>query len=256
MSRVISISNHKGGVGKTTSVVNIGAGLAYKDRKVLLIDLDPQANLTISFGVSESEHSVYDAFTNGQNLKPVNIRKNLDMIPASAELAAAEIELNTETNQESNIANLIKPIRNDYDYIIIDCPPSLGLLTLNAFAASDEVIIPIQPHFLAVKGLAKIIEVVNGIKTSINRKVEISGVFVVMYDRRKILHQDVLDTVIMYFDDRVFKTKIRENIALAEAPAAGQDIFTYAPESNGAFDYGRIVLEIIAMEEKFGNKSE
>jgi len=252
MSRVISISNHKGGVGKTTSVVNIGAGLAYKGRKVLLIDLDPQANLTISFGVSEAEHSVYDAYTNGQSLQPINIRNNLDIIPASAELAAAEIELNTETNQESNISNLIKPIRNDYDYILIDCPPSLGLLTLNAFAASDEVIIPIQPHFLAVKGLAKIIEVVNGIKTTLNKKVEISGVFVVMYDRRKILHQDVLDTVIMYFADRVFNAKVRMNIALAEAPAVGQDIYEYAPESNGAFDYGRIVNEVIAMEEKFG----
>ncbi len=252
MSRVISISNHKGGVGKTTSVVNIGAGLAYKGRKVLLIDLDPQANLTISFGVSETEHSVYDAFTNEQSLQPINVRKNLDVIPASAELAAAEIELNTETGQESNISKLIEPIRNDYDYIIIDCPPSLGLLTLNAFAASDEVIIPIQPHFLAVKGLAKIIEVVNGIKTTLNRKVEITGVFVVMFDKRKILHKDVLDTIIMYFDDRVFKTKVRTNIALAEAPAVGQDIFEYAPESNGAFDYGRIVNEVIEMEEKFG----
>ena len=251
MSRVISISNHKGGVGKTTSVVNIGAGLAYKGRKVLLIDLDPQANLTISFGASESEHSVYDAFTNGENLKPVNIRNNLDIIPSSSELAAAEIELNTETGQEKNIAKLIEPIRNDYDYIIIDCPPSLGLLTLNAFAASDEVIIPIQPHFLAVKGLAKIIEVVNNIKLTINKKVEISAVFAVMCDKRKILHKDVLDTIIMYFDDRVLNAKVRENIALAEAPAAGQDIFEYAPESNGAFDYGRIVNEIIAMEEKF-----
>lgn len=252
MSRVISISNHKGGVGKTTSVVNIGAGLAYKGKKVLLIDLDPQANLTISFGVSESEHSVYDAFTNAQELKPINIRKNLYIIPASAELAAAEIELNTDTDQESNVSNLIKPIRNDYDYIIIDCPPSLGLLTLNAFAASDEVLIPIQPHFLAVKGLAKIIEVVNGIKMTLNKKIEITGVFVVMYDRRKILHQDVLDTIIMYFADRVFNAKVRTNIALAEAPAVGQDIFEYAPESNGAFDYGRIVNEVIAMEEKFG----
>ncbi len=256
MSRVISISNHKGGVGKTTSVVNIGAGLAYKGRKVLLIDLDPQANLTISMGVSESEHSLYDAFTNEQNLQPVNVKKNLDIIPSSSELAAAEIELNTETNQESNIAKLIEPLRNNYDYIIIDCPPSLGLLTLNAFAASDEVIIPIQPHFLAVKGLAKIIEVVNNIKLNINKKVEISAVFAVMYDKRKILHKDVLDTIIMYFDDRVLNTKVRENIALAEAPATGQDIFEYAPESNGAFDYRRIVNEIIEMEDKFGNKSE
>ncbi len=252
MSRVISVSNHKGGVGKTTSVVNIGAGLAYKDRKVLLIDLDPQANLTISFGMTEKESSVYDAFLNKEELQALNIRKNLDIIPASAKLIEAEIGLNTETDPETHIAKLIHPIRDNYDYIIIDCPPSLGLLTLNAFAASDEVIIPVQPHFLAVKGLAKIIEVVNGIKTSVNRKVEISAVFAVMYDRRKILHKDVLDTIIMYFDDRVLNAKIRENIALAEAPAAGKDVFEYAPDSNGAFDYGRVVNEIIEMEKKFG----
>ncbi|NPA67062.1 MAG: ParA family protein [Chlorobi bacterium] len=253
MCRVISISNHKGGVGKTTSVVNIGAGLAYKGRKVLLIDLDPQANLTISLGVSETDNSVYDALVKKtETLKPVNLKPGLDIIPASTELAAAEIELNTETDNEKHIANLIEPLRNEYDYIIMDCPPSLGLLTLNAFAASDEVIIPIQPHFLAVKGLAKIIEVVNGIKTTVNEKVEISAVFAVMYDKRKILHKDVMDTIIMYFDDRVLNAKVRENIALAEAPAVGQDIFEYAPDSNGAFDYGRIVNEIIAMEDKFG----
>ncbi len=253
MNRVISVSNHKGGVGKTTSVVNIGAGLAYNGRKVLLIDLDPQANLTISFGLSESENHIYDAHTNGNGLKPVSVRENIDMIPASSNLAIAEMELKSEDNKENSIAKLIEPLKSQYDYIIIDCPPSLGLLTLNAFAASTEVIIPIQPHFLAVKGLAKIIEVVNNIKANINRDVEISGVFVTMFDKRKILHKDVLDTIIMYFDDRVFNTKVRTNIALAEAPAVGQDIFEYDSNSNGAFDYGRIVLEVMEMEKKFGN---
>jgi len=253
MNRIISISNHKGGVGKTTSVVNIGAGLAANGRKVLLIDLDPQANLTISYGLSESENHIYDAHTNGNGLSPIPIRENIDMIPASSNLAIAEMELKSEDNKENSIAKLIEPLKEKYDYIIIDCPPSLGLLTLNAFAASSEVIIPIQPHFLAVKGLAKIIEVVNNIKANVNRKVEISGVFVTMFDKRKILHKDVLDTIIMYFDDRVFKTKVRTNIALAEAPAVGQDIFEYDGNSNGAFDYGRIVKEVIDMEEEFGN---
>ncbi|MCF6365663.1 MAG: ParA family protein [Bacteroidales bacterium] len=253
MNRIISVSNHKGGVGKTTSVVNIGAGLASHGRKVLLIDLDPQANLTISYGLSESENHIYDAYTNGNGLKPISVRENIDMIPASSNLAIAEIELKSEENKENSIAKLIEPLKGKYDYIIIDCPPSLGLLTLNAFAASTEVIIPIQPHFLAVKGLAKIIEVVNNIKANVNRKVEISGVFVTMFDKRKILHKDVLDTIVMYFDDRVFKTKVRTNIALAEAPAVGQDIFEYDNNSNGAFDYRRIVQEVIDMEEKFGN---
>ncbi len=253
MNRVISVSNHKGGVGKTTSVVNIGAGLANHGRKVLLIDLDPQANLTISYGLAESDNHIYEAHSNGNGLKPVSVRENIDIIPASSNLAAAEIELQQGEDNENPITKLIEPIKENYDYIIIDCPPSLGLLTLSAFAASNEVIIPIQPHFLAVKGLAKIIEVVNNIKATINRKVEISAVFVTMYDRRRILHKDVLDTIIMYFDDRVFNTKIRSNIALAEAPATGQDIFEYDKYSNGAFDYGRIVKEVIAMEEKFGN---
>ncbi|MCD4793951.1 MAG: ParA family protein [Bacteroidales bacterium] len=252
MNRVISISNHKGGVGKTTSVVNIGAGLAIQGRKVLLIDLDPQANLTISFGIPESENSIFNAFTNGKELEPVNIKENIDVIPSSSDLAAVEIKMNPETFQNNSVSELIDPYRSKYDYIIIDCPPSLGLLTLNAFAASDEVIIPIQPHFLAVKGLAKIIEVVNKIKSTVNRKVEISGVFVTMFDKRRILHKDVLDTVIMYFDDRVFKTKVRSNIALAEAPVLGKDIFEYDQSSNGAFDYGRIVLEVIDMEAEFG----
>jgi len=251
MARIISISNHKGGVGKTTSVVNIGAGLAMQGRKVLLIDLDPQANLTISYGIAESENNVYSAFINGNGLEPVNIKENIDIIPSSADLAVAEINLDPELSEKNSIANLIEPLKSKYNYILIDCPPSLGLLTLNAFAASNEVIIPIQPHFLAVKGLAKIIEVVNKIKATSNKDVEISGVFVTMFDKRRILHKDVLDTIIMYFDDRVFNTKVRSNIALAEAPTSGQDIFDYDQSSNGAFDYARIVLEIIDMEKKY-----
>lgn len=251
MARIISVSNHKGGVGKTTSVVNIGAGLAIQGRKVLLIDLDPQANLTICFGVSESEQTIYSAFINGDKLEPINIKENIDLIPSSSDLAEAEINLKNDFSDNNNISKLIEAFSSNYDYIFIDCPPSLGLLTLNAFAASKEVIIPIQPHFLAVKGLAKIIEVVNKIKATTNRSVEISGVFVTMFDKRRILHKDVLDTIIMYFDDRVFNTKVRANIALAEAPTVGLDIFEYDSSSNGAFDYARIVLEIIEMESKY-----
>lgn len=254
MNRVISISNHKGGVGKTTSVVNIGVGLGDNGRKVLLIDLDPQANLTISFGVEESDNHVYEAHTSGNGLVPISVRDNVDIIPASSNLSDAEIKQIEQGKANDNpIAKLIAPLKDNYDYIIIDCPPSLGLLTLSAFAASNEVIIPIQPHFLAVKGLAKIIEVVNNIKATVNKKVEISAVFVTMYDKRKILHKDVLDTIIMYFDDRVLNAKIRSNIAIAEAPTAGLSIFEYDKHSNGAFDYGRIVNEIIKMEDKFGN---
>ncbi|PID88294.1 MAG: chromosome partitioning protein ParA [Bacteroidia bacterium] len=252
MARVISISNHKGGVGKTTSVVNIGAGLARQDRNVLMIDLDPQANLTICYGCAESENNIYNAIVKGIDLQPINVREHLDIIPASStDMALAEAEINTETEAMDKIAVITDKFRQKYDYILIDCPPSLGLLTLNAFAASDEIIIPIQPHFLAVKGLAKIIEVVNKVKININPKLEISGVFITMFDKRKVLHKDVLDTVEMYFQDRVFQAKVRENIALAEAPAAGKDIYEYDMGSNGAFDYLRVVLEIIDMEKKY-----
>ena len=248
MGRLISISNHKGGVGKTTSVANIGAGLANLKKKVLLIDIDPQANLTVSLGAENQENTIYEALRGETQLLPVNIYKNLDLIPSTLDLSGAEMELSAEAGREFILSELLEPIKDKYDYIIIDCPPSLGLLTVNAFTAADEIIIPIQPHYLAIKGLSKILEVVNKIKKRLNRKIEITGVFVTMYDRRKILHKDVLEIIISYFQDRVFKTQIRENIALAEAPSKGLDIYRYDKHSNGAYDYAGLCKEILKME--------
>lgn len=254
MTRIIAISNHKGGVGKTTSVVNIGAGLASLKKKVLLIDMDPQANMTVSLGITTEENTIYDALKGDCALIPINITNNLDIVPSTLDLSGAEVELNSEPGREYILSELIEPISSNYDYIIIDCPPSLGLLTVNAFTASVEVIIPIQPHFLAIKGLSKILEVVNKIKKRLNRKIEITGVFLTMFDRRKILHKDVLDTITTYFQDRVFYSQIRENIALAEAPGTGLDIFRYDKGSNGAFDYLKLCKEIIKMEKKYEQK--
>ncbi len=250
MSRVISISNHKGGVGKTTSVVNLGAAFANLKKKVLLIDMDPQANMTVSLGIEESENNIYKALKGEQNLTPIKIYKNLDIIASTLDLSGAETELSAEAGREYIFGELLEPIRNNYDYIIIDCPPSLGLLTVNAFTASDEIFIPIQPHYLAIKGLTKILEVVNKIKKRLNRNLEITGVFVTMFDRRKILHKDIYETIITYFQDRVFRTQIRENIALAEAPSAGLDIFRYDAKSNGADDYTYLAKEIIRTDKK------
>ncbi len=250
MTRVISISNHKGGVGKTTSVVNLGAALANFKKKVLLVDMDPQANMSVSFGISDAEENVYMALKGEQILKPINVYKNLDIIASTLDLSGAETELSAEAGREYIFQELLEPIKANYDYVLIDCPPSLGLLTVNAFTASDEIFIPIQPHYLAIKGLTKILEVVNKIKKRLNKNLEITGVFVTMFDKRKILHKDVYETIVTYFQDRVFRTLIRENIALAEAPSAGLDIFRYDHNSNGADDYLHLAKEVIKSEKK------
>lgn len=245
MGRIIACSNHKGGVGKTTSVVNIGAGLAKLKKKVLLVDMDPQANLTQSFGISNPEFTVYEGLKGEHELEPINVDKNLDIIPSSLDLSGAEMELSSEAGREYIFKELMDPLVDDYDYIFIDCPPSLGLLTINALTAADELFIPLQPHYLAIKGLTKIIEIKDKVKKRLNRKIEITGVFVTQFDRRKILHRDVVDTINTYFQDKVFKSKIRENIALAEAPSMGTDIFRYNPDSYGADDYMNLCKEII-----------
>ncbi len=250
MGLIISISNHKGGVGKTTTTVNLGAGLANVGRKILLVDIDPQANLTQSFGITKPESTIYQALKGEKEIQPINIYENLDIIASSIDLAGAEMELNSEAGREFLLSEVLEPVQDNYDYIFIDCPPSLGLLTLNSFTAAKEVIIPIQAHFLAIKGLTKILEVINKVKRRINPSLEISGVIITLYDKRKILHRDVEETIKTYFQEKVYETKIRENIALAEAPTEGKDIFRYNPKSNGAQDYAKLTEEFIQRHEK------
>jgi chromosome partitioning protein len=245
MGRIIACSNHKGGVGKTTSVVNIGAGLARLKKKVLLVDMDPQANLTQSYGVNNPEFTVYEGLKGEHALVPINVDKNLDIVASSLDLSGAEMELSSEAGREYIFTELIEPLVDNYDYVLIDCPPSLGLLTINALTAADELFIPLQPHYLAIKGLTKIIEVKDKVKKRLNKNIEITGVFITQYDKRKILHRDVVDTINTYFQDKVFKTKIRDNIALAEAPSQGTDIFRYNPRSYGADDYMDLCKEIV-----------
>ncbi len=249
MGRIIACSNHKGGVGKTTSVVNIGAGLARLNKKVLLVDMDPQANLTQSFGIKNPEYTIYEGLKGEHKLVPINVDTNVDVVASTLDLSGAEMELSSEAGREYIFTELIEPLVSKYDYIIIDCPPSLGLLTINALTAADELFIPLQPHFLAIKGLTKIIEVKDKVKKRLNKKIEITGVFVTQFDKRKILHRDVLDTINTYFQDKVFNTRIRDNIALAEAPSAGTDIFRYNPGCFGAEDYMELCREIIERHE-------
>jgi chromosome partitioning protein len=245
MGKVLSISNHKGGVGKTTSAINIGAALNMLGKKVLLIDLDPQANLSQSLGLINQEKTIYGALKGEYKLQPVSVLKGLDIIPSTLDLSGAEIELSSEPGREYILKELIENVRSSYDYIIIDSPPSLGLLTINSFTAADEIIIPLQAQFLAMQGLAKLVEVVEKIKSRLNKGLKIGGVFITQYDGRKVLNRDVVETINAHFKSEVFKTKIRDNIALAEAPAQGMDIFRYNAKSNGAEDYMDLAKEII-----------
>lgn len=246
MGNIISVSNHKGGVGKTTTTVNIGAALAQLGHKVLLIDLDPQANLSQSLGLEDKEPNIYQLLKGEGRPLPINVAERLDVIPSSLDLSGAEVELAGEAGREYILEELLQPLKFRYDHILIDCPPSLGLLTINALTASDEVLIPIQPHYLAAQGLSKLLEVVEKVRKRINKRLKVGSILVTLYDGRKVLNRDVLEALETRFPKELLKTRIRENIALAEAPTQGLDIFRYAPKSNGAEDYlaaGRELLE-------------
>jgi len=245
MGKIISISNHKGGVGKTTSTINIGAGLNSLGKRVLLIDLDPQANLSQSLGIREPEINIYGAIRGDYEMKPLEISKGFDIVPSTLDLSGAEVEMSTEPGREYILKELLDPLKPLYDYILIDSPPSLGLLTINAFTASDEIYIPLQAQYLALQGLAKLVEVIDKIQKRLNKGLKVGGVFITQYDSRKVLNRDVVTTIEGHFKDKVFNTKIRENIALAEAPSMGLDIFRYNPKSYGAEDYLGLCREIL-----------
>lgn len=244
MSKIIAISNHKGGVGKTTSTINLGAGLNKLGKKVLLIDLDPQANLSQSLGIIEPERTIYGALRGLHGLEPISILPGLDVVPSTLDLSGAEIELSGEAGREYILKELLEPLRKKYSYILIDSPPSLGLLTINAFTASDQVFIPLQAQYLALQGLAKLVEVIDKIKRRLNPGLRIGGVFITQYDSRKVLNRDVVEAIKGHFPKELFSTVIRDNVALAEAPAQGLDIFRYNSKSNGAEDYLSLAKEI------------
>lgn len=244
MGKVLSLLNHKGGVGKTTSSINIGAGMVEMGKKVLLIDLDPQANLTLSLGIPRQKFTIYESLRGESELVPYTVKPGLDVITSSLDLSGAEMELINEAGREYVLRELLDPVMEEYDFVIIDCPPSLGLLTLNALTSSDYVIIPLQTEFLALQGLTKIKQVIDKVRFRLNKKLDICGVIATMYDARKVLNRDVVETIIKYFGEKVFKTYIRDNVALAEAPAQRKDIFDYNKSSMGAHDYLELCKEI------------
>lgn len=250
MAIIISLLNHKGGVGKTTSAINIGAGLVELGKRVLLIDLDPQANLTLSLGVPRQKYTIYEALRGEAELHPFTVKPNMDVVISTLDLSGAEMELVNEAGREFIMRELFVAVADRYDYIIIDCPPSLGLLTLNALTSSRYVMIPLQTEFLALQGLAKIKQVIDKVRMRLNRNLEIGGVIPTMYNHKLVLNRDVVDTIHKYFGEKVFKTYIRDNVALAEAPAQRKDIFAYQPKSNGATDYLELCKEIITRTTK------
>ena len=245
MGKVIAISNHKGGVGKTTSTLNIGAALQRMGKKVLLIDLDPQANLTQSLGLMEHAPTVYEALRGEAKLEPVEVLPGLDVVTSTLDLSGAEVEFSSEPGRKYILKELLEPLHSRYSYVLIDSPPSLGLLTINAFTAAQEVYIPLQAHYLALQGMSKLQEIVERVGKRLNKGLRIGGVFVTQYDQRKVLNRNVAETIREHFPAEAFKTAIRDNVALAEAPTQGLDVFRYAPRSTGAEDYEALAKEIV-----------
>ena len=252
--RVISLVNQKGGVGKTTTTKNLGAGLVREGKRVLLIDLDPQANLTYSLGIrpenDDSMRTMYEVLKGTAQLKDVILTHDngLKLAPAHINLSASELELTSQAGRELILKEAIRPVLKDYDYILIDCAPSLGILTLNALVASREVFIPLQTEFLAMQGMSKLLETLDLVKQRINHDIEVTGIIGTMYDGRKNLSGEIVSSVRTHFGDKLFKTLIRSNVSLAEAPSYGQDIFTYKADSIGAEDYQALAKEVISME--------
>ena len=254
MGKVVSVANQKGGVGKTTTTVNLGTILAKKGKKVLLIDTDPQGNATSGLGVNkEVDKSVYDVLVNDtefvETLQKTKI-KNLLVCPSNINLAGAEVQLVSMMSREQRMKEKLDRIKEQFDYILIDCPPSLGLITLNAFTASDSILIPVQCEYFALEGLGQLLNTVNLVKKHLNRSLDIEGALLTMYDIRTNLSNQVVKEVKKYFNDKVYKTVIPRNVRLSEAPSFGMPITIYDPKSKGAKSYEKFAKEFLKINEE------
>jgi chromosome partitioning protein len=247
-SRVFAIANQKGGVGKTTTAVNLAASFAVSERATLLIDLDPQANATSAFGISTSERHVYDALLGDCVMKDVILPTELSflhLVPSGRDLVGAEIELVPVADRERRLALSLAEVRDRYDLVLIDCPPSLGLLTLNALTAADAVIVPLQCEYYALEGLARLMETVDLVRAALNPGLSLEGIVGTMVDVRNSLGKQVLAEVRAHFGERVFQTVIPRNVRLSEAPSHGQPILLYDVQSKGAIAYLRLAEELL-----------
>ncbi|MBZ6527908.1 ParA family protein [Aerococcaceae bacterium DSM 111021] len=254
MSKMIAVGNQKGGVGKTTTTVNLGAALATLGKKVLIIDSDSQGNATSGLGVERSalDASLYEVLIDQVPIKDVIVetsQENLSIVPSNIQLAAAELELVNIENRESRMKEAVASIRLNYDYILIDCPPSLGQLSINAFTASDTILIPVQAEYYALEGLTQLLNTIRLVQKTYNRNFRIEGVLITMLDARTNLGFEVMEEVRKYFHEKVYKTVIPRNIRLSEAPSYGQSVIEYDPRSRGAEMYVELAKEVISNDE-------
>ncbi|MFC6181265.1 ParA family protein [Lactiplantibacillus daowaiensis] len=255
MGAVIALANQKGGVGKTTTSINLGAGLVEQGQKVLLIDTDAQGNATSGLGIQKSaiEHEIYDVLINDTPMKETILHTThpgLDIVPATIQLSGAEIELTPMMARETRLRDAIDEVRDDYDFVLIDCPPSLGLLTINAFTACDSILIPVQSEYYALEGLSQLLNTVKLVQKHFNRQLKIEGVLLTMYDARTNLGQQVNEEVRKFFKDAVYDTIIPRNVRLSEAPSHGLSIIDYDPKSKGAQVYSALAKEVLAAHGK------
>jgi chromosome partitioning protein len=253
VSKIIAIANQKGGVGKTTTSVNLGAGMAKLGKRVLLVDIDPQGNTTSGVGVNKADvaNCIYDILINEVNPQETILHTQIDglhIIPATIQLAGAEIELVSTISRELKLKKALNTVKRNYDYIIIDCPPSLGILTINSLTAADSVIIPIQCEYYALEGLSQLLNTVRLVQKNLNPHLSIEGVLLTMLDARTNLGIQVIEEVKKYFQEKVYRTIIPRNVRLSEAPSHGQSIITYDPRSKGAEVYLELAKEVISYE--------
>ena len=254
MGKIISLANQKGGVGKTTTTINLAASLAVLEKKVLIIDADPQANTTsgIGFDVKNIQSSIYECIVEGTDTEKVILKteiENLDIIPSHIDLVGAEIEILNLPNREKVLKNAIEKLKNIYDFIFIDCSPSLGLITVNALTASDSVIIPVQCEYFALEGLGKLLNTIKIIQNRLNPTLEIEGFLLTMYDSRLNLSNQVYEEVKHHFQDMVFETVIQRNVKLSEAPSYGKPVVLYDASSKGAVSHMNLAREILQRNE-------
>jgi len=253
VGKITAVANQKGGVGKTTSAINITASLATAGKRVLLIDADPQGNSTSGFGIDKEtlRGSLYDLYTETKTIQEIIVSTgipNLNIISSNIDLIGAELELTAKEDREKILKNGVEKIRHAYDYIFIDCPPSLSLLTLNALVAADTLLVPMQCEYYALEGISMLMKTLSLIKTSYNPSLEIEGILLTMYDARNTLTHQVTDELIKHFGDKVYKTRIPRNITLAEAPSHGKPVILYDIRSKGAQSYIELAKEIIGNE--------
>ena len=257
MGKIISFSNQKGGVGKTTTCVNMAAYLATMKRRVLLVDIDPQGNATTGLGFSKSslKKSVYQVLIEGEDCKNNLLStclETLTILPANIDLAGAEIELVGKKSREKILKNALDKVRGDFDYILIDCPPSLGLLTINALTAADSVIIPIQSEYYALEGLSQLMNTISLVRQHLNRSLQVEGVALTMYDSRSLISRQIADEIKKYFTKKLYEIVIPRNVRLAEAPSHGKPIVLHDPKCAGARAYAALTEEFILKTEDKG----